>query len=358
MCDRLFVVPGATVVAITTMVRVCSLNLLGMPVDAGEPDDEGLEQTTSLEKAQNTVLGAVSSQVPATQKREEAHVDYGAVVAVASALLDFAVAFPYTASRWREQGARLAAVPAPGGAGAGVIACTRTHSPFLIASHLTPWMVGQCATGLSAWDSAGWAVAHAAVQSAAEAALTDVLPAPVVKATAACLAFPLSLICLRTALLGSGDVLGTKVYGDRLISGGWLRTWEGRMLLAGSALFSVGQSKLRAFITAKVLAKIQDPPNPREAVDCAVIYLQPLQAAVVADLVATVVLLPAETLLISLVASSAGVEMVAPTPGLLLFPTGRTFAIIGAQLALRVGVASITRSHARNLVDVISLPDA
>ena len=41
------------------------------------------------------------------------------------------------------------------------------------------------------------------MQSAAEAALTDVLPAPVVKATAACLAFPLSLICLRTALLVS-----------------------------------------------------------------------------------------------------------------------------------------------------------
>ena len=33
------------------------------------------------------------------------------------------------------------------------------------------------------------------------------------------------------------------------------------MLLAGSALFSVGQSKLRAFITAKVLAKVLVLPD-------------------------------------------------------------------------------------------------
>lgn len=335
------------------MVRECSLNLLGMPVDAGEPDEKADEQTTSLEKAQNTVLSAVSSQVPATQKREEAHVDYGAAVAGASVLLDFAVAFPFTASRWREQAARLAA---PGAA--GVLALPRTHSPFLIASHVTPWMVGQCASGLTAWDAAGWAVVHSAVERAAEAAITAVLPAPVAKATAACLAFPLGLIGLRTALFGPGAVLGMQVYGHPLLSAGWLQTHEGRVLLATTAVFSACQSKLQAFITSKVVAAIQDPPNPREAMDCAEIYLPLQQATVVAEIVTTAALLPLEALVMSLAASSAGVEMLAPTPSLLLFPTGRLCAIIGTQLALQVGVARIAQSYAMQLVDVISLPCA
>ena len=131
--------------------------------------------------------------------------------------------------------------------------------------------------------------------------------------------------------------------------------------------------------------------------DCAEIYLPLQQATVVAEIVTTVALLPVEALVVSLAASSAGVEMLAPTPSLLLFPTGRICAIIGAQLALvrqvfeepplcpfasasspalsprsialrrraelvlfcsrqQVGVARIAQTYAMQLVDVISLP--
>lgn len=217
------------------------------------------------------MLRAVSSQVPATQRREEVHVDLGAAVAVMTLVTDFLAGYPYSACRWRQ----LASMALPL---RQLPQRSTAASTLLLESHVVPWLVGRCGVGLTAWDGAGWAVAAAVVTAGTGAAVksTTVVPSIIRDIMVSLVTFPLSIACLRSALFGSMETERRLQHSSSMstedLAGLW--TGEERGLLAVNVGFMAIKQQLYAATYRLLLKEIQNQsPNGREPMDAYEIFV-------------------------------------------------------------------------------------
>lgn len=252
--------------------------------------------------AQSAVLSAVSQRVPMKEHRARAHVSIGVGFATMSCLVDGILSYPFAVARWQ----CAVAIMSPDCVGVDV-------SLPVLGTHVLPWLCGQGSSGLSAWRSMGWGTLSEAVfhgtrlwlwrQRVGRRRRWELRPPRHVgiDLVAACVVLPLEAAKYRAAVLGwSGgivDLARLSMHGVPLMSPNWMLTPTGLHLVALSVCFTVAKSELVAAITRSLSAPLSTRGDD-EPQTMVTLYAQPLRSLVVADVLATVMLLPLEMALV------------------------------------------------------------
>jgi hypothetical protein len=259
--------------------------------------------------AQGAVLSAVSQRVPMKEHRARAYVSVGVGLATVSCVLDGILSYPFAVVRWQCEGG------GGGGGGLPLAAAAEAASGVvpLLGTHLIPWLLGQGSSGVSAWRSMKLGTLsdvffhgcrlclsrHPTAGAGGRARRLELRPPfhPGIDAIAALVAFPFEAAKYRAAVLGwSSGVVGVArltMLGLPFMSFEWALTHSGARLVALSVCHAVARSAI-VQATTRVLAAPTPGTSDDKQRTMANLYVRPLRALLVADVVATVLLLPLE----------------------------------------------------------------
>lgn len=297
-----------------------------------------------MEKAKDSILNIVSNQVPATQKREEAQVKYGAVVAIFGSITDFIVSYPCMACRWRILASRLA-VHEP-----DRHRYFRSHTSVLVKSHILPWVLGQRVNCLEAWGGAGLELISSLVETLIRVTCSNGLDpgsvsdedmlAPTLIANLA--VFQLRAWNFQTVLFGNSIKASQEIFPFDM---------EGSTLMLATTALHIVRSSLRYQFADFILHKIQPPPTQRVVLTAHQIYLPPMFAHAMGDIGVTLVMMPIEAAVLGMFTSALGVETSFSLDRFV--PTGRLGVVLASELVLRLAVLKVTSLFASSLSDTI-----
>jgi hypothetical protein len=310
--------------------------------------------------AQGAVLSAVSQRVPMKEHRARAYVSVGVGLATVSCVLDGILSYPFAVVRWQCEGG--------GGGGGGLSSAAAAAEAAsgvvpLLGTHVIPWLLGQGSSGVSAWRSMKLGTLsdvffhgcrlclwrHNTAGAGGRARRLELRPPfhPGIDAIAALVAFPFEAAKYRTAVLGwSGGVVGVArltMLGLPFMSFEWALTHSGARLVALSVCHAVAHSAI-VQATTRVLAAPTPGTSDDKQRTMANLYVRPLRALLVADVVATVLLLPLEGAVVRGHILAAGGSI----------PGSDVLSSVVLRSAVVVVVEAVVRAANAHLTDVLS----